>query len=198
MICRNRLQENLITYGQMNIIFQARNLWRELVVWSRVYLISRIAGIGITEDVFNRIYRIPLEFGSITRLVFGNQAADVTIQQLSATVVLFRQLVDAMIAGDDDAASVIVQELYKNADERAAYLASINPFWDETQWKYLIYTFYNYSFQEITSLLAGDPRNIDLFDRFLLYADSMGDYFSQGLFNYIANTQNATTPQVAL
>lgn len=194
MAFKNRLQENLITYGQMNIIFQARNLWREFVVWSRVYLISRIAGIGIAEDVFNRIYRIPVEFGNITRLVFGNQAAEVTIQQLSTTVVLFRQLVDAMIAGDSDAASVIVQELYKNADERAAYLASINPFWDETQWKYLIYTFYNYSFQEITSLLTSDPKNIDTFDRFLLYADTMGDYFSQGFFNYIAYAQNPETP----
>lgn len=195
MVCKNRSQENLITYGQMNIIFQARNLWRELVVWSRVYLISRIAGIGLAEDVFNRIYRIPLEFGNITRLVFGDQAAEATIQQLSSTIISFRQLVDAMIAGDNDAAGVLVQELYRNADERAKYLAAINPYWDETQWKYLIYNFYNYSFQEITSLITGDPRNIDLFDRFLLYADSMGDYFAQGLFNYIAyNQQNITTP----
>lgn len=185
MALKNRLRENVVTYGQMNIIFQARNLWREFVVWSRVYLISKIAGIGIAEDVFNRIYRIPVEFGDITRLVFGNQAADVTIQQLSSTVVLFRQLVEAMISGDDDKASEMARELYKNADERAEYLAAINLFWDETQWKYLIYTFYNYSFQEITSILTGDPRNIDLFDRFLQYADVMGDYFSQGLFNYI-------------
>lgn len=194
MICKNRLQESLITYGQMNIIFQARNLWREFVIWSRVYLISRVAGIGIADDVFNRIYRIPLEFGNITRLIFGNQAAEVTVRQLSSTVVLFRELVEAMISGDNDAASSIVQDLYKNADERAASLASINPFWDETQWKYLIYTFYNYSFQEITSILTSDPRNIDIFDRFLLYADSMGDYFSQGLFNYITfSTQNNQT-----
>lgn len=194
MICKDKLQESLITYGQMNIIFQARNLWREFVIWSRVYLISRVAGIGIAEDVFNRIYRIPMEFGDITRLIFGNQAAEVTVQQLSSTVVLFRELVDAMIAGNSDAASVLVQDLYKNADERAAYLASINPFWDETQWKYLIYTFYNYSFQEITSILTSDPKNIDIFDRFLLYADIVGDYFAQGLFNYITyNTQNNKT-----
>lgn len=195
MVCKNRSQENLITYGQMNIIFQARNLWRELVVWSRVYLISRFAGIGLAEDVYNRIYRIPLEFGNITRLIFGNQAADVTIQQLSHTITLFRRLVEAMMTGNDDEAGALVQELYKNADERAAYLAEINPFWDEIQWKYLIYNFYNYSFQEITSLLAGDPRNIDQFDRFLLYADSMGDYFAQGLFNYIALNQNGTATQ---
>jgi hypothetical protein len=186
MITKNRSQENVVTYGQMNIIFQARNLWREFVMWSRVYLISKIAGIGLAEDVFNRLYRIPLEFGDITRLIFGNQVADITVQQLSTTVVLFRQLVDAIIAGDNETAAELTQALYKNADERAKYLASINPFWDETHWKYLIYTFYNYSFQEITSILTGDPRNIELFDRFLQYADVMGDYFAQGLFSYLA------------
>lgn len=189
MALKSRLQESLVTYGQMNLIFRARNLWREFVVWSRVYLISRFTGIGITEDVFNRIYRIPTEFGDIMRLVFGDQAAETTIQLLSSSVILFRNLVEAMIAGDSAAADLLVRDLYKNADQRAAYLASINPFWDETQWKYLIYTFYSYSFQEIMSILAVDPRNIDLFDRFLQFADSMGDYFSQGLFNYLTNRQ---------
>lgn len=185
MAPKNELQDSLVTYGQMNLIFRARNLWREFVVWSRVYLISRVAGIGTTEDVFSRIYQIPREFGDITRLIFGDPAAEKTIQQLSSTVMLFRNLVEAMIADDRAAADRLVRDLYKNADERASYLASINPFWDETQWKYLIYTFYSYSFQEITSILTGDPRNIDLFDRFLQFADTIGDYFSQGLYNYL-------------
>lgn len=154
-------------------------------MWSRVYLISRIAGIGITEDIFNRLYRIPLEFGNVIRLIFGNQAADTVIQQLSSTVVLFRDLVEAMLAGNNELANQIVQSLYGNANERAASFASINPYWDETQWRYLITTFYNYSIQEITSILTGDPRNVDIFDRFLLHADMMGDYFAQGVYNYL-------------
>lgn len=190
MIRNNRLQDRLITYGQMNLIVQARNLWRDLVVWSRVYLISRIAGIGITEDVFNRLYRIPLDFGNIIRLIFGNQAADTVIQQLSSTLVLFRDLVEAMLTENDELANQNVQALYVNANERAASFASINPFWDETQWRYLITTFYNYSIQEITSILTSDPRNVDIFDRFLHHADMMGDYFAQGVYNYlIYNTE---------
>ena len=145
MVFKSRLQENLISYGQMNLIFQSRMLWRDLVTWSRIYLDSRIAGIGIFEDVYNRIYRIPLDFGNVFRLVFGDQAAEVIIQQLSSNVILYRRLVEAMLAGDNEATNSITQELYKNADERAKYLASINPFWDETQWRNLIYTFYSYS-----------------------------------------------------
>jgi len=186
MIKKTRVQDSVLTYGHMNLIFRARNLWRDLVLWSRVYLTSRLGGIGITEDVFNRIYRIPLEFGDIIRFIFGNQAAETIVQQLSSNVILYRELVEAMISGDNEAASAITQQLYVNADQRAAFMASINPFWDETQWKNLIYTFYNYSFQEIISILTNDPGNVALFDRFLQYTDIMGDYFAQGLYNYLA------------
>jgi len=185
MIPANRSPQNTITYGQMNLIFESRALWRDLVMWSRIYLDSRIAGIGTIEDVFNRIYRIPTEFGNLIRIIFGDQAAEIIVQQLTSNVMLYRQLVEAMIAGNNDAANTITQALYKNADERAAYLASINPFWDEAQWKYLIYNFYAFSFQEIISILTNDPKNVDLFDRFLQYTDTMGDYFAQGLFQYL-------------
>jgi hypothetical protein len=189
MVVKNRMQENLVTYGQMNLIFQSRTLWRDLVTWSRIYLDSRIAGIGTLEDVYNRIYRIPTDFGNIIRLIFGNQAAEVIIQQLSYNVILYRQLVEAMLTGNNESANAITQELYKNADERAKYLASINPFWDETQWRNLIYTFYNFSFQEIVSILTNDPKNVDLFDRYLQFTDTIGDYFAQGLFNYITQSK---------
>ena len=84
MISVNKSLQNTITYGQMNLIFQSRALWRELVMWSRIYLDSRIAGIGMTEDVFKRIYSIPTEFGNVLRIVFGDQAADIIVQQLSS------------------------------------------------------------------------------------------------------------------
>jgi hypothetical protein len=193
MIPVNKSQQNSITYGQMNLIFQSRALWRELVTWSRIYLDSRIAGIGTTEEVFNRIYRIPAEFGNVIRVVFGDRVAEIMIQQLTSSVILYRQLVEAMITGDHDAANKIAQQLYKEGDERAAYMASINPYWDEAQWKNLLYNFYAYSFQEIISILTNDPKNVDLFDRFLQYTDVMGDYFAQGLFDYMTKPpQNKT------
>lgn len=194
MISKNQLQDNLITYGQMNLIFQSRKLWRDLVMWSRLYLTSRVAGIGTLEDVFNRIYRIPVEFGNLIRLVFGDQVAEVIIQQLSSNVILYQQLVEAMISGNNEAASAIAQELYRSGDERAKFLASINPFWDETQWRSLLYSFFVYSFQEIIAIINNDPRNVEQFDQFLEHADVMGDYLAQGLFDFI--TQNKPISQI--
>lgn len=185
MLFFSRLDQYMIPYGQMNLIFKTRLLWRDFAMWSRAYLISRVTGIGITEDVFKRLYSIPQEFGDMIQMVFGIQAADTIRSQLTNTVVLFRDLIEAMISGNNELANEKTMALYKNAEERAAYLASINPFWDEDQWKNLINTFYSYSFDEIRSILLNDPKNIDIFDRLLNHSDLIGDYFSQGLYSYL-------------
>lgn len=194
MIGYCKVQEPTVTYGQMNLIINTRNLWRDLVTWSRAYLISRVSGIGNTEDVFNRLYRVPVDFGNTVRLIFGDQIAEQYVQSLSETAVLYRELIEAQITGNVDMANEKVQELYKKADQRAIFLASINPFWDETQWKNLLHTFIIYSLDEITSILMGDSKNIDIFDRFLHLADIIGDYFAEGMFKYLTySTQNKSS-----
>jgi hypothetical protein len=80
---------------------------------------------------------------------------------------MYRDLIEAEITGNPDLANEKIKELYQSADERAAFMASINPYWDETRWKNLLYTFIADSLNEITSFLVGDPKNIDEFDRLL-------------------------------
>lgn len=189
MISVDRYKENLITYGQMNLIINARNLWRDFVMWSRIYLISRLAGIGTPNEVFYRIYRIPNGFGNVLRLIFGDEIAEKYIHLLSQTIIIFSELIEAQLIGNVELVTEKVRQLYMNADERAKFLATINPYWEEVQWKSLMYTFYQYSFDEIISIQTNDARNIDIFDRLLQHANTMGDYFSQGVFNYLTNTE---------
>lgn len=197
MICESRVGEPTVTYGQMNMIFRLRNLWREMSTWIRAYLISKFAGIGNTEDVFNRLYRIPMEFGSIVQLIFGAQAAEQYVQQLSQQLVLTREIIDAQMAGNTDLVNQKVMQLYQNAESRVDMIASINPFWDRTVIRSVLITYLQYTLDEITTLLTGEyERNIDIYDRLLHHSDFIGDYFAQGLFHYLylnpqANRKNS-------
>ncbi len=49
--------------------------------------------------------------------------------------------------------------------------------------------------EEITAFFTGDyKREIDIFDRLLHHTDNMGDYFTQGIINYITYRQQNTPP----
>lgn len=191
MISINRYNEPTITYGQMNLIFHIRNLWREMATWTRAYLISRTTGMGSPEEVFNRLYRIPREFGNLLQLILGNQIAEQYVQFLSLQLVLIREIIDAQIAGDVDLVNEKVRQLYANAEERVNFITSANPFWDEAVVRNFIYTYHQYTLDEITAFLTGEYQmSIDIYDRLLQLADSIGDYFAQGLFNYITYSPN--------
>lgn len=187
MISKNQFYEPTISYGQMNILFTVRNLWRDLATWSRAYMVNRSAGLEIADEVFNRLYRIPTEFGNLLQYFIGHDNAVRFVQLLSQQLVLARSLLDAQIEGNSNLANQLVQQLYQLADERAAFMTSINPFWDQTEIRNQIYTFIQYSIEEMGAIISKDyARDIKIYDRLLHHADRMGDYFTQGLFNYMS------------
>jgi len=190
----NQYREPTITYGQMNLIFHIRNLWREMATWTRAYLISRTTGMGSPEEVFNRLYRIPREFGNLLQLILGEQIAEQYVQFLSVQLVLIREIIDAQIAGNVDLVNAKVRQLYQNAEDRVNFITSANPFWAETVVRDFIYAYHQYTLEEITAFLTGEhQKSIDIYDRLLHLADSIGDYFAQGLFNYLTYTPNGNT-----
>lgn len=193
MLYKNRFHEPTVTYGQMNLLFTIRNLWRDIATWSRAYMVNRSAGLEIADEVFNRLYRIPQEFGNLLQYFIGYDNAVRFVQLLSQQMILSRSLLEAQIAGDPALANQIVQQMYQLTDERAAFMTSINPFWDETELRNQITTFIQYSIEEMNAILTKDYlKDIDIYDRLLHHADNMGDYFTQGLFNYM--TFNSSRP----
>jgi hypothetical protein len=178
--------------GEMNLIFRARMLWRDLATWVRNYLISIIAGVGDQEAVGQRLYRLPIEYGNVLRVFFGDQATEQYITMLSQYIVDLQLLYDAQISNDIDAINQQTQRLYANADARAAFFASINPFWSESVWQSLFYSFTSMLIEESTSLLLRDyVRDINVFDRAISLTSVMGDYFSEGLINYLNYTRTS-------
>ncbi len=180
-------EEPLISLGQMNFLFQVRTLWREMATWTRAYLISRFAGQGIAEYVFQRLYRLPRNFGDLMKLVYDDLIAEQYVQIISSQLVLTKEIIDAQIAGNIELVNEKVRQLYDRTEERSKFIASINPYWLEEDVRSLINTYHRYTLEEITTLLTGDyERNIDIYDRLLQHSDSIGNYFVEGLYNYLA------------
>lgn len=176
-----------ITYDQMNAIIGIRMFWFELVTWVRNYMLSRYMGLGNVEEVYARLLQVPVEYVNSLKQIFGDRVAEEYVELFYTYIDLLNAFITAQMDNNIEEVDRITQLLYQNADERAAFITSVNPdFWDESQWRDRLYNNLRSTIDESTTFLMGDyARNIDIYSRLLDQAESTSNYFAQGLFNYI-------------
>lgn len=180
----------------MNFIFRARMIWRDLATWLRSYKVSLYGGVGNTDEISQRLFQIPLEYGNILRFFFGDQPTEQFINLLTQYIAILQSLFHAQIDNDVNAINSLTQQAYQNVNSTAALLASINPYWTQGEWITLLTLFTGLQIQEATTFLTKDyTSNNDIFDRILSFTNIIGDYFSEGLTNYfiLKQQQQKTT-----
>jgi len=112
------------------------------------------------------------------------------LQAINTYLDLLDDFITAQIEGDTEEIDRITRLLYQNADQRAALISSVNPYWDYTEWRDRLYNNLRITIDESTTLLTKDyARNIDIFSRLLDLAEDTSTYFAQGLYNYFSDLQ---------
>ncbi len=172
----------------MNLIFNTRLFYRRLTIWTREYIISRYLGIGTQEELFSRFYLETLDAGNFVRPFFGREAADRYSQLLSTYAIALRDLISAQLEGNTEAINQNVNRLYQDLDERASFIASINPYVNKTEWVKQLQTYLQYTIEEANNFITGNYRNdIELFDRLTELSNQLGDAVAQSLYSYITS-----------
>ena len=91
-------------------------------------------------------------------------------------------LVNAAKAGDTAKADEVRKKWYQNADEIAAFLASVNPCWSEAKWKQMMYSRLDMTEKEAALRLQGNfAADIQMFDEIEKEAMAMANYMFCGL-----------------
>ena len=128
-----------------------------------------------------------MQLGSLLQLIFGQQSAETFVNLLSTHIVQMEATMMGQKNGNNQAVNDSVKLLYQNADEIATFLSQINPFWFQTQWQNLLYTYISMTFEQTTALLSGDyVRDIQVFDRIQFQTSLIGDYMANGIIQYLA------------
>jgi hypothetical protein len=150
-------------------------------------MLSRYRGIGNEQEVLARLRQVPLDYVNALKKIFGDKVPNDYLQLFNQYIELIDAYITAQMQNNTDEINRITQELYQNADKRAAAITSINPaFWDENEWRTRLYNNLRATIDESTTLLTGDySRNIDIINNLLDQAESTSSYFAQGLFNYL-------------
>ncbi len=198
MVNKNSFNEQCITPGQIDLISNARIFFRRYITWLRAYILSRYAGVGTPEEIFGRIYLETSNFGDMIRFTLGFDRANGFAQQMNQFIFGLRDLIDAQFAGNRQAVIDNVNRLYQSADDTASFLASINPYFNEAEWKKLLRTFVQYTLEEVNLFSSGQyKKEIELVDRITGLADQMGYSFAQGINDYITSGSQINPAQGA-
>lgn len=184
-----------ITLEQMADIYTIRMFWFELVVWIRTYMLSRYAGTGDPEMIFARLMQVPETFVNTMKKFFPEIDVESYLQLFNTYLELIASFVTAMLENNVEELNLVTRSLYENADERAAAVSAINPFWQEEPWRDLLYANLRNTIEESNTFLTGDyERNIDIFIRLLDIAETSSTFLAQGIFDYITQNQQTAAP----
>jgi len=80
--------------------------------------------------------------------------------------------------------------LYQSADSLARFFAQINIYWDEGQWKNLLYQYVRMKIEEIVAIASNDfQKEVEVYDRVEDLTAIMGNYMARGIIASNLNLQ---------
>jgi hypothetical protein len=174
-----------LTREQMNTFINSQKLWLQLAYGMRSLMLSVLRDPERVQPSANQLfYYVAHNFNDYFRFFYGPEVAQNIVNYLTIFISHMWGLFNAISTNDSEAVNSNVLELYKNADDASAYFASINPYWNEQQWK-------NYLHQHIELILAEAValagKDFDKEFQILLQLDDLsseiGDYTAMGILS---------------
>lgn len=161
---------------------QFQLLWEQHVYWTRMVILGILFGLPDTEASINRLLRNPLGLAAIFKEFFKAPIVADFVKAFTGHLTIATELVKAVKAKDSTAAVDAERRWYENADQIANILASMNPFWSEQEWKYLLYNHLAMTKQEVIDIVSKDyVESINEFDRIELEGLKMADEMTNGI-----------------
>lgn len=171
-----------VTPRQLQVINTLRRLWIEHVLWTRSFIVSTAFSNADINDVTRRLLRNPADFTAVLMPFYGAQGAKALENLFTAHLQIAAQLVNAAKAGDSAAVRQARQQWYVNADRIAAFLAGINPYWNQADWQAMLYEHLRMTENEAVQQLTGRfADSIAQYDAIQNQALEMADVMAQGV-----------------
>ncbi len=171
-----------ISKTEQTLSNRMRLLWEQHVYWTRLFLVSTAFGLPDTQLVANRLLRNPKDFEAALKPFYGENIAAAFAELFTRHLTIASELVRAAKAGDGAAAADAERRWYANADEIAAFLSRINPYWSVQEWQKMLYDHLAMTKAEAVAILTQKYEDgINIFERIEQEALVMADAMTQGL-----------------
>lgn len=181
--CITQVSED-ISKAQVNLSNYIRMLWEQHITWTRLTILSLVFGLPDVDLVTNRLLQNPKDFEALLKPLYGDKTASRFEELFTNHLVIAAELVKAAKAGNNKAAEDAEKKWYANAEEIAAFLADINPYWSQEMWRTMLFEHLALTKDEAVDVLTGKySEGISAYDQIETQALEMADLMTDGIVN---------------
>ena len=180
----DRFSSPSMTEQESGLNIAMRDLWTDHVAWTRLFIVSAVAGLPDTEATADRLLRNQADIGAAVAGFYGEGAGEALTALLRDHILLAGDLVTAAKGGDQDAISESSTAWYANADEISAFLAGANEAWPEETLRDMMHGHLDQTLAEATAQLTGDyAQSVAEYDHIVTHILEMADTLSAGIIS---------------
>ena len=159
-----------------------RKLWEDHITWTRLYIVSAVAGLPDAGPTANRLLQNQADIGNAIVPFYGDGAGKQLTALLREHILTAADLVAAAKASDANAVVLQKAKWYANANQIADFLAAANPAWPDATMRDLMKMHLDQTLDEATARLKGDfPADIAAYDAIHLHILHMADVLADGI-----------------
>jgi hypothetical protein len=159
-----------------------RKLWEDHITWTRLYIVSAVAGLPDTDATAGRLLQNQADLGNAIAVYYGDDAGAQLTELLRQHILIAADLVGAAKAGDTAAVQAQRDAWYVNGDQVADFLAGANPAWPAEDLRQMMRTHLDQTLAEATARLEGDfAADIAAYDHIHDHILEMADTLSAGI-----------------
>lgn len=175
---------NVVSKEIVDLMNYLRMLWEQHVTWTANVVSGLVHDLPETDLMIQRLLRNPQDFATVLASFYGEEGAQTFAELLSSHIAIAAELVQAATAEDNEAYADAEQRWYENADQIAAFLASINPNWYEDDWNAMLYEHLNLLGTYVANMVAENYEEaISGYDDIEMQALEMADMMAEGIKN---------------
>jgi hypothetical protein len=162
-----------------------RQLWEDHITWTRLYIVSAVAGLPDAQPTAQRLLQNQADIGNAIKPFYGDAAGERLTALLRSHILIAADLVTAAKAGNATAAQDASTRWYANANDIADFLSGANPRnWSSEALRAEMRHHLELTLQEAQARLKGDwSADIAAYDAIHKHILGMSDVLSSGIIS---------------
>jgi len=159
-----------------------RKLWEDHVTWTRLVIVSTIAGLPDQAPTTERLLKNQVDIGNAIKPFYGDAAGEQLTSLLRTHILGTAEILAAAKAGDAARLEAGKRAWYENGDDIARFLSNANPRWPFPEMSQMMRTHLDLTLQEAVNQLQGRyAESVADYDRVHDEILEMSDMLSEGL-----------------